>query len=216
MSEDKLELESRNLRIIEALLFASSEPVLPADITQFLSDNADIEKLLDKLTSLYSGRGINLVKRGDKFAFRTADDLSYLLRREEEQKKPLTRPSLETLSIIAYHQPVTRAEIEEVRGVATGSGTLDILMEAGWVKMRGRRRTPGRPITYGTTEEFLDHFSLESLSDLPGLEELKGAGLLSSKLPNNMQIPMPFDGPLGIDEDPLDEEDLQNELEEEQ
>lgn len=205
---DKQELEINNLRIIEALLFASAEPISPQDMAEFLSDGADIEFLLNKLKDLYHPRGINLVKRGSNYAFRTADDLSYLLLREEQKAKPLTRASLETLSIIAYHQPATRAEIEEVRGVATGSGTLDILMEAGFIKMRGRRRTPGRPITYGTTEEFLDHFSLESLGDLPGLEELKGSGLLSSRLPSNIQIPMPFDGPLSDDEDPLDDEDI--------
>ncbi len=207
---DTQELEIRNIRIIEALLFASSEPIAISEMQSFLSDNADVETLLNKLADLYQARGINLVKRGLKYAFRTADDLSYLLRREQVQTKPMSRASLETLSIIAYHQPVTRAEIEEVRGVATGSGTLDILMEAEFIKMRGRRRTPGRPITYGTTEEFLDHFSLQSLGDLPGLEELKGSGLLSSKLPANLQIPMPFDGPLSDDEDPLDEEDLED------
>ncbi len=212
ISDDVLEIETRNLRIIEALLFASKEPIAPSDIAKFLSDSADIENLLGKLEEIYQARGINLVKRGSNYAFRTADDLSYLLLVEQVKTRPLTRASLETLSIIAYHQPVTRAEIEEVRGVATGSGTLDILMEANFIKMRGRRRTPGRPITYGTTEFFLDHFSLQSLGDLPGLEELKGAGLLSSKLPDSLQIPipfsdMPFDGGLQEDEDPLDDED---------
>jgi segregation and condensation protein B len=156
------------------------------------------------LSQRYAGRGVNLVKRGDKWAFRTAEDLGFLLRREEAESRQLSRAALETLAIIAYHQPTTRAEIEEVRGVATGKGTLDILMEAGWIRMRGRRRTPGRPVTYGTTGAFLDHFGLESLGDLPGLEELKGAGLLSSRLPPSMQIPLPFDGPLRDDEDPLD------------
>ncbi len=135
------------------------------------------------LAARYAGRGVNLVQRGGKWAFRTAEDLGFLLRREETRDRQLSRAALETLSIIAYHQPATRAEVEEVRGVETGKGTLDLLMEAGWVRMRGRRRTPGRPVTYGTTEAFLDHFGLESLGDLPGLEELKGAGLLSSRLP---------------------------------
>ena len=120
---------------------------------------------------------------------------------------PLSRAALETLAIIAYHQPVTRAEIEEVRGVSISKGTLDVLMEAGWVRMRGRRRTPGRPVTYGTTEAFLDHFGLENLGDLPGLEELKGAGLLSSRVPPSFRVPMPFDGALADDEDPLDPDD---------
>ena len=207
MEPEQRELEARNIRVLEALLFASSEPISNKDVQPFLSDGADLEALFDKLQMLYEQRGVNLVKRGAKWAFRTAEDLSFLLRREETDTRPMTRASLETLSIIAYHQPVTRAEIEEVRGVATGRGTLDILMEAGWIRMRGRRRTPGRPVTYGTTDAFLDHFSLEGLGDLPGLEELKGAGLLSSRLPPDMKVPMPFDGPLRDDEDPLDGDD---------
>ncbi|MCF6344520.1 MAG: SMC-Scp complex subunit ScpB [Devosiaceae bacterium] len=205
--DDRPDLELRNLRIIEALIFASEKPVAPKDLQPYLSDMANIDALLEELSKLYKGRGVNLVKRGDEWAFRTADDLSFLLRKDNVETRPLSRASLETLSIIAYHQPTTRAEIEEVRGVSAGRGTLDILMEAGWIKMRGRRRTPGRPVTYGTTAEFLDHFSLESLADLPGLEELKGSGLLSNRLPSNIQIPMPFDGPLRDDEDPLDEFD---------
>ncbi len=205
--DDRLDLELRNLRIIEALIFASEKPVAPKDLQPYLSDMANIDALLEELSKLYEGRGVNLVKRGDEWAFRTADDLSFLLRKDNVETRPLSRASLETLSIIAYHQPTTRAEIEEVRGVSAGRGTLDILMEAGWIKMRGRRRTPGRPVTYGTTAEFLDHFSLESLADLPGLEELKGSGLLSNRLPSTLQIPMPFDGPLRDDEDPLDEFD---------
>lgn len=201
------ELFDRNIRVIEALLFAATEPIDMDDVKPFLSDNADIEVLLNQLQTQYASRGVNLVKRGGKWAFRTADDLAFLLRREETTTKPMTRPTLETLSIIAYHQPATRAEIEEIRGVATGRGTLDILMEAGWIRMRGRRRTPGRPVTYGTTDAFLDHFGLETLTDLPGLDELKGAGLLSSRLPPDMQVPLPFDGPLRDDEDPLDMDD---------
>lgn len=197
-------IDERNLRVIEALLFAAAEPLSPLAIAPYLGEGADIERLLTVLAERYAGRGVNLVKRGDKWAFRTAEDLGFLLRREEAENRQLSRAALETLAIIAYHQPTTRAEIEEVRGVATGKGTLDILMEAGWVRMRGRRRTPGRPVTYGTTEAFLDHFGLESLGDLPGLEELKGAGLLSSRLPPSLQIPLPFDGPLREDEDPLD------------
>ncbi|HEY0918704.1 SMC-Scp complex subunit ScpB [Devosia sp.] len=202
------EVVERNLRILEALLFASAEPLAPAEIGAYLGEGADVEALLALLAERYAGRGVNLVRRGDKYAFRTAEDLGFLLRREETESRTLSRAALETLAIIAYHQPATRAEVEEVRGVATGKGTLDLLMEAGWVRMRGRRRTPGRPVTYGTTEAFLDHFGLESLADLPGLEELKGAGLLSSRLPATMQIPLPFDGPLRDDEDPLDPDDL--------
>ncbi|KFL25305.1 transcriptional regulator [Devosia sp. 17-2-E-8] len=198
----------RNLRIVEALLFASSEPLSPADIAVYLDEGADAVGLVRLLAERYAGRGVNLVPRGDKWVFRTAEDLGFLLRREEVESRQLSRAALETLSIIAYHQPTTRAEIEEVRGVATGKGTLDLLMEAGWIRMRGRRRTPGRPVTYGTTDAFLDHFGLEALSDLPGLEELKGAGLLSGRLPPSMQIPLPFDGPLREDEDPLDPGDM--------
>jgi len=201
------EVKERNLRILEALLFASAEPLAAREMSPYLGEGADIEALLAELSGRYASRGVNLVRRGDKWAFRTAEDLAFLLRREEQENRPLSRAALETLAIIAYHQPATRAEIEEVRGVATGKGTLDLLMEAGWVRMRGRRRTPGRPVTYGTTDAFLDHFGLENLSDLPGLDELKGAGLLSGRLPPSMQIPLPFDGPLRDDEDPLDPDD---------
>jgi segregation and condensation protein B len=199
----------RALRILEALLFASAEPLAAADLAPHLGEGADAEALLVELQARYAGRGVNLVRRGDKWVFRTASDLDFLLRRETTDNRPLSRAALETLAIIAYHQPATRAEVEEVRGVATGKGTLDLLMEAGWVRMRGRRRTPGRPVTYGTTDAFLDHFGLEGLADLPGLEELKGAGLLSNRLPPNMQIPLPFDGPLREDEDPLDPDDIE-------
>jgi len=204
MAEDDPEVESRRLRIIEALLFASVEPLAPADLVPYLGEGADVAALLETLRERYAGRGVNLVRRGDKWAFRTAEDLAFLLRREETESRALSRAALETLAIIAYHQPATRAEVEEVRGVQSGKGTFDLLMEAGWIRMRGRRRTPGRPVTYGTTEAFLDHFGLETLADLPGLDELKGAGLLSSRLPPNLQIPLPFDGPLRDDEEPLD------------
>ena len=207
--DERSEILERNLRVLEALLFASSEPLDANSLSAYLGEGADVGDLLLTLQSRYAGRGVNLVQRADKWAFRTAEDLGFLLRRDEQENRPLSRAALETLSIIAYHQPATRAEIEEVRGVATGKGTLDLLMEAGWIRMRGRRRTPGRPVTYGTTDAFLDHFGLESLSDLPGLDELKGSGLLSSRLPPNLQIPLPFDGAaLRDDEDPLDPDDL--------
>jgi segregation and condensation protein B len=209
LSDDRSEVLERNLRMLEALLFAANEPLDANSLLTFVGEGADIGELLLTLQARYAGRGVNLVRRGDKWAFRTAEDLGFLLRRDEQDTRPLSRAALETLSIIAYHQPATRAEIEEVRGVATGKGTLDLLMEAGWIRMRGRRRTPGRPVTYGTTEAFLDHFGLETLSDLPGLDELKGSGLLSSRLPPNLQIPLPFDGAaLRDDEDPLDPDDL--------
>ncbi|SDG65139.1 SMC-Scp complex subunit ScpB [Pelagibacterium luteolum] len=202
------EIEARNLRIMEALLFASEEPVDLEAMRPYLSDGADLDALIDALQRQYAGRGVTLVQRGSKWAFRTAEDLNFLLRREQTDTRPLSRAALETLAIIAYHQPSTRAEIEEVRGVSISKGTLDVLMEAGWVRMRGRRRTPGRPVTYGTTDAFLDHFGLEALSDLPGLEDLKGAGLLSSRVPSSFQVPLPFAGDLTDEEDPLDPDDL--------
>lgn len=207
VTDETGEVLLRNLRILEALLFASAEPLRPTDMAPYLGEGANVLRLLKALEAQYADRGVNLVRRGEGWAFRTAEDLGFLLRRQEEETRPLSRAALETLSIIAYHQPATRAEIEEVRGVATGKGTLDLLMEAGWVRMRGRRRTPGRPVTYGTTDAFLDHFGLESLSDLPGLDEFKGAGLLSGRLPPDLQIPLPFDGALRDDEEPLDPSD---------
>ena len=207
MSEHS-EVEERSLRILEALLFASAEPLSAGQMSVYLGFGVDTERLLLTLQQRYNDRGVNLVRRAGKWAFRTAEDLGFLLRREEQETRPLSRAALETLSIIAYHQPATRAEIEEIRGVATGKGTLDLLLETGWIRMRGRRRTPGRPVTYGTTESFLDHFGLEALSDLPGLEELKGSGLLSGRLPADTQIPLPFDGALRQDEDPIDPDDL--------
>jgi segregation and condensation protein B len=206
------EVTERHLRILEALLFASKEPLDANSLLAYLGEGADVAALLLELQSRYASRGVNLVRRADKWAFRTAEDLGFLLRREEQETRPLSRAALETLAIIAYHQPATRAEIEEVRGVATGKGTIDLLLEAGWIRMRGRRRTPGRPVTYGTTEAFLDHFGLEALGDLPGLDELKGSGLLSNRLPPSLQIPLPFEGALRDDEDPLEpgDEDLED------
>lgn len=206
--DEPAQIAERNLRVLEALLFASAEPLSPDEIAPYLGEGADVGQLLVRLAERFRGHGVELVRRGERWAFRTAEDLSFLLRREQTDSRQLSRAALETLAIIAYHQPATRAEVEEVRGVASGGGTFDVLMQTGWVRMRGRRRTPGRPVTYGTTEAFLDHFGLESLGDLPGLEELKGAGLLSSRLPPNFQVPLPFDGPLRDDEDPLDPDDL--------
>ena len=205
--DGRSEVTERRLRILEALLFASAEPLSPEQLAPLLGEGADAARLLAILQQWYAGRGVNLVQRGGLWSFRTAEDLGFLLRREQQEARPLSRAALETLAIIAYHQPATRAEIEEVRGVATGKGTIDILLEAGWVRMRGRRRTPGRPVTYGTTAAFLDHFGLESLADLPGVEELKGAGLLSNRLPSGLQFPLPFDGTIRDDEDPLDADD---------
>jgi segregation and condensation protein B len=194
------------LRIVEALLFAATEPVSETALAAALPKDADVPGLLAELQRLYAPRGVNLVQVAGKWAMRTAGDLSFLLRRESAEQKRLSKAALETLAIVAYHQPVTRAEIEDIRGVAISKGTLDTLMEIGWVKMRGRRRTPGRPVTYGTTEEFLRHFGLNDLLDLPGLLELKGAGLLDANLPPDFDIPQPQGGAgLAEDEDPLDD-----------
>jgi segregation and condensation protein B len=199
----------QNLRMAEALLFASAEPQSAEALAARLPEGADVAGLLRDLKEMYAERGVNLVQVAGKWSFRTAGDLSFLLSEEAVEQRRLSRAALETLSIIAYHQPVTRAEIEEIRGVSTSTGTLDVLLECGWIRMRGRRRTPGRPITYGTTEAFLSHFGLDSVTDLPGVEELKAAGLLDSRVPANFGVPEPQAGEeLAVDEDPLDEADL--------
>jgi len=198
-----------NLRMAEALLFASAEPLSAADIAARLPEGADVAGVLRELVETYSSRGVNLVQVAGKWSFRTAGDLSFLLSRESVEQRKLSRAALETLAIIAYHQPVTRADIEEIRGVATSSGTLDVLLETGWVRMRGRRKAPGRPITYGTTEAFLSHFGLDTVADLPGAEELKAAGLLDSRVPASFSVPEPVASQdLREDEEPLDEADL--------
>src|SRR6476661_6408536 len=195
------------LRILEALLFAAPEPLDRAALAQHFAEGEDISALLEELRELYATRGVNLVRVAGKWAFRTADDLAFLLEREAVEQRRLSRAALETLAIIAYHQPVTRAEIEEIRGVSTSKGTLDVLLETGWIKLRGRRRAPGRPVTYGTTEQFLTHFGFDQIQDLPGLSELKGAGLLDSTLPPGFSMPNPSDAPgLREDEDPLEDE----------
>jgi segregation and condensation protein B len=206
--------EVQQRRVVEALLFAASGPLAEKDLAVALPKDADIPALLASIQEDYAMRGVNLVRVAGKWAFRTAEDLSFLLRKEATEQKKLSRAGLEVMAIIAYHQPVTRAEIEEIRGVATAKGTLDMLMEIGWIRMRGRRRTPGRPVTYGTTEDFLEQFGLDSVRDLPGMAELKGAGLLSGNLPPDMFIPTPKDDDaLGPDEDPLDGDEMEPELE---
>jgi segregation and condensation protein B len=170
-----------------------------------LAAEEDIAGLLEELRAFYAGRGVNLVRVAGKWAFRTSDDLAYLLERYAVQERRLSKAALETLAIIAYHQPVTRAEIEEIRGVSTSAGTLDILLETGWIRLRGRRRAPGRPVTYGTTDAFLSHFGLEGIKDLPGLAELRASGLLDGNLPPDFSIPEPSDvAALMPDELPLD------------
>jgi segregation and condensation protein B len=197
------------MRMVEALLFASRDPVSEQDLAERLPKGADVRGVLAALAEHYALRGVNLVQVAGKWAFRTAEDLSWLLAREQVEERKLSRAALETLAIIAYHQPVTRAEIEEIRGVSTSRGTLDVLMETGWIRMRGRRRTPGRPVTYGTTDAFLEQFMLASVQDLPGLDELKGSGLLDSAVPAGFLVPVPDDSAaLREEEDPLDQDEL--------
>ena len=178
---DGSEAAAQALRLLEALLFASAEPLDEETLAERLGPGADVAALLEALRVHYAPRGVNLLRTGAGWSFRTAADLAPLLRQEEEVSKKLSRAAIETLAIIAYHQPVTRAEIEAIRGVATSKGTLDILMENGWIRPGRRRETPGRPLTWITTDHFLDHFGLESLRDLPGVEDLRAAGLLDSR-----------------------------------
>ncbi|NBQ39972.1 MAG: SMC-Scp complex subunit ScpB [Alphaproteobacteria bacterium] len=199
----------RDKRIVEALLFASPKPLSEEDFTFHLGPDGSLDEILAELAADYAPRGVNLLRTAGKWAFRTAEDLGHLLVREREEPRRLSRAALETLSVIAYHQPVTRAEIEDIRGVTIHRGTIDVLMETGWIKMRGRRKSPGRPVTYGTTSQFLTHFGLETISDLPGLDDLKGAGFLDGRLPQGFNVPMPSDNPaLTEDEDPLEEDQM--------
>jgi len=205
------------MRIVEALLFAAAEPLSASDLAAALPEGSDVSDLLGELQRAYAPRGVNLVQVAGRWTFRTADDLSHLMRRESAEPRRLSRAALETLAIIAYHQPVTRAEVEAIRGVAMSRGTLDQLLEIGWVRMRGRRRSPGLLVTYGTTDSFLEHFGLNAITDLPGLQELKGAGLLDANLPPDFDIPMPTgDSDLGPDEDPLEDEEPEAALEKDQ
>jgi segregation and condensation protein B len=179
------------------------------EIAARLPGGVSAGEILADLARFYAGRGVNLVQVAGGYAFRTAVDLAPILSRDSVEPRKLTRAALETLAIIAYHQPVTRAEIEEVRGVATSKGTIDTLIEAGWIRLRGRRRTPGRPLTYGTTASFLDNFGLGAIDDLPGLDDLKGAGFLEGRIPADLAMPSASDTTtLRDDEDPLDDDDL--------
>jgi segregation and condensation protein B len=173
--------EPEHLRVVEALLFASAMPVREVAIAVHLPGDVELRGVLNALKAHYAERGVNLVRVGDGWAFRTAPDLAGRLKIEQEVPRRLSRAAAETLAVIAYHQPITRAEIEEVRGVSQSRGTLDVLLEAGWIKPGRRRQTPGRPVTWHTTTQFLDQFGLESLKDLPGIEELKAAGLLDTR-----------------------------------
>jgi segregation and condensation protein B len=200
------EQRAENLRILEALLFASATPLDESWLAGHLRHGGKVEELLADLRGIYAMRGVNLVRVAGKWVFRTAEDLSYLLEKHAVEERRLSRAALETLSIVAYHQPVTRAEIEEIRGVTTSAGTLDILMEAGWIRPRGRRRAPGKPLTYGTTDSFLAQFGLDTVKDLPGLSDLKAAGLLDGHLPPGFVVPDPTAvAALMPDELPLEE-----------
>jgi segregation and condensation protein B len=174
MSDERFQ----QIRLLEAMIFASAEPVPEAGLAARLPEGTDVAGLLQELSGLYANRGVTLVHVDGKWAFRTAADLGQRLQIEQKVNRRLSRAALETLAVIAYHQPVTRAEIEEVRGVALSKGTLDTLLEIGWVRPKGRRRTPGRPVTWVTSDAFLDHFGLETVEALPGVEELRAAGLL--------------------------------------
>jgi segregation and condensation protein B len=198
------QLFAEAVRITEALLFAASEPVSLEEIAGYLPTGMEPAAVIAVLEQAYAARGVNLVRVAGRYAFRTAEDLGHLLVRRVNEPKRLSRAALEVLAIIAYHQPVTRAEIEEIRGVATSRGTLDFLLENRWVRLRGRRRTPGRPVTYGTTAAFLEQFGLDRIDDLPGLEELKGAGFLEGRVAKGLDVPSPSDDEaLRPDEDPL-------------
>ena len=203
MTVDPLHTE----RCIEALLFAAAEPLSDVDLAKRLPEGADIAAGIATLVQRYAGRGIELVCVAGRWRFQTSEDLSFLMTEEREEPRRLSKAAQETLAIIAYHQPVTRAEIEAVRGVQASRGTIDVLLELGLVRMRGRRRSPGRPVTFGTTDAFLEHYGLATLSDLPGVTEMKAAGLLEMNLPPGFSVPDPLGLRPGEDEDPLEDGD---------
>ena len=197
------------VRVAEALIFASPRPVADEEIAARLPGGTDVQAVTTEIARLYAMRGIHLVRVAGGWSFRTAPDLAYVLAGDAAPPQKLSRAAMEVLAIIAYHQPATRAEIEEIRGVATSKGTLDTLLETGWVRLRGRRRAPGRPVTFGTTPGFLSQFGLEAIGDLPGLDELKGMGFLEGRIPGDLAIPLPSDdAALAPDEDPLEHDML--------
>ena len=203
------QVRGEELRLLEALLFASAEPLDEGTLGERLPNGVDVRAALERLQAEYAPRGVNLVRVGGRWVFRTATDLNWLMSKETVAPRKLSRAGIETLAIVAYHQPVTRAEIEAIRGVTMSKGTLDVLLETGWIRMRGRRKAPGRPITYGTTEAFLEHFGLDQLGDMPGIDELKGTGLFDNRIPAGFTVPIPSDDPmLREDEDPLEPGDL--------
>jgi segregation and condensation protein B len=193
-----------HLRAVEAALFASAESLSPGDIGGYVGSDVDIAAALAELQAHYAGRGVELVERGKRWHFQTAPDLAHILRPEREESRRLSRAAVETLAIIAYHEPVTRAEIEAIRGVQISKGTLDVLMEAGWVRPAGRREAPGRPLTYATTATFLQHFGLASRRDLPGIDDLKAAGLLD---PIEAALEQLGTGPSELELESADEDD---------
>ncbi len=197
--------DPEQLRLIEALIFTSADPVSERAMAERLPEGVSIPELLAELEAHYAVRGFNLVRRGNGWAFRTAPELAEALKVERTLERKLSRAAIETLAIIAYHQPVTRPDIEEIRGVALSKGTLDILFAAGWVSPKGRRRTPGRPLTWGTTDGFLDHFGLSSLDDLPGVKELEAAGLLDSRAAAGAYGNRAVDGDRLVDTEPEDD-----------
>ena len=200
---DEAEIERR----VEALLFAAAGPLSLAEIARRLPEGADAGQAIAALRARYGGRGVELVCVADRWAFRTALDLAFIMTEQRDEPRKLSKAALETLAIIAYHQPVTRAEIESVRGVSISKGTLDLLLEMGFVRLRGRRRTPGRPVTYATADRFLEHFGLARLDDLPGVAEMKAAGLLDLSLPAGFETPDPSRALGADDEDPIDDGD---------
>jgi segregation and condensation protein B len=220
LPEPAEEVDPAHLHLLEALIFASVDPVPQHICKMRLPEGANVPALLARLRADYSTRGVNLMKIGKGWAFRTAAELAPQLATNREVTRKMSRAAVETLAVIAYHQPVTRAEIEEIRGVSISKGTMDVLFESGWIRPRGRRRTPGRPVTWGTSEGFLDHFGLESLDDLPGVEDLRAAGLLDKrpaiqtlgitdpKAPVDPDaLPEPDEDAVDLTEDPLDPED---------
>ena len=178
--------ENDQVRIVEALLFASPDPLDKKTLSEKLPENTNIDEIINKIEDMYQNRGFELKKIGNKFMFKTSGDLSFIMQREAKAQRKLSKAAIETLAIIAYHQPVTRAEIEDIRGVTVSSGTIDTLLQMNWVKIKGRRKVPGNPIAYGTTEEFLVHFDLQSIKDLPDMQELKSMGLLDNNLPADL------------------------------
>ncbi len=205
------DIDRRHLRMLEAVLFASADPLSERELAQRLPEDAAIPVLLAALKADYADRGVNLVRAGKTWVFRTSPDLAALLSRDKLTERKLSRAALETLAITAYHQPVTRAEIEEIRGVQLSKGTLDVLFDQGWIRPKGRRQTPGRPVTWGTTDTFLDHFGLESLAELPGVDELKMAGLLDAR--PAIQIYGVTDVPEAEEDEDEDDADAPSELE---